>query len=234
MRVTLDHIHDEAHNIRSFFFKPDGPFAYIAGQYTELTVPHDSPDERGTKHWFTISSSPTQQLLSITTKLATEHASTFKQALWKLPIGTKLHMADSMGDFVLPKDKTIPLVFVAGGIGCTPFHSMIQWLTDTNEQRDIQLIYSVNRPEEVAFKSLFESYAKKFQLLLKEPSPEWDGPTGSLSADKILELVGDPTGKMIFLSGPEQMVKGFEKDLLDRGVERHLLVVDDFPGYTTI
>ncbi len=234
MKVILDHTEDEALNIRTFWFKPERDFDYTAGQYTELTVRHDNPDDRGIKHWFTISSSPTDQLLSITTKLASEHPSTFKQTLWQLPKGTELNWADAMGDFVLPKDSSVPLIFVAGGIGVTPFHSMIKWLKDSGEQRNIHLIYGANRLEEVAFQPLFESSVKKFELLLKEPPPDWHGKTGSLSADKILELVGSTNGKMLYLSGPEPMIKTFEKDLLAKGIERHRLVIDDFPGYTSI
>ncbi len=234
MKVILDHTHNEAANIRTFWFKPERKVHYNAGQYTELTIPHENPDERGIKHWFTLSSSPTNKLLSITTKFAGKYASTFKKTLWHLPIGTQLHMADPMGDFVLPKDASIPLVFVAGGIGTTPFHSMIQWLKDTGERRNIHLIYGANRLEEVAFRPLFESYVNNFQILLKVPATGWQGQTGSLSADKILELAGPIANNMLYLSGPEPMVKKFEKDLLAKGVERHQVVVDDFPGYIDI
>lgn len=234
MHVILDHTEDEAHNIRTFWFKPEDSFRYTAGQYTELTVPHDNPDERGIKHWFTISSSPTDELVSITTKFNPDRSSTFKKALWSLPMGTRLHWADAMGDFVLPKDKTIPLVFVAGGIGITPFHSMIKWLTDTHEKRTIHLIYGARTLDEVAFRSLLESYVGKFEIVLTDPAAGWDGPSGRLSADKILELVGKPDEQMLFLSGPEPMVKDFRQDLVAKGVDEQKVVMDDFPGYTDI
>lgn len=234
MKVKLEHVHDEARHIRTFFFRPEQPFSYTAGQYTELTVPHDNPDERGTKHWFTLSSSPTDELLSITTKYASQHPSTFKQTLWHLPIGAELHMTDAMGDFVLPKDKTIPLVFVAGGIGCTPFHSMIKWLKDNGDKRHIQMIYGARDPEEVAFRELFEDYTDQLQLIVSEPPAGWSGLTDKLSAAKILELSGNPADKLFFLSGPEQMVKDLADDLRTRGLDNHQVVVDDFPGYTEI
>ncbi len=234
MKVILDETKDEADHIRTFWFKTERPMSYMAGQYSELTVPHDNADERGIKHWFTLSSSPTDNRVSITTKLASENPSSFKQALWRLPVGSELHMADAMGDFVLPKDKTIPLVFVAGGIGVTPFHSMIKWLKDTGEKRDIQLIYAANRLEDVAFRDLFESSVSNFQILVSEQADEPSIQTGRLSANKILEMIGDHNGKMTFLSGPEPMIKQFEKDLLAMGLERQQIVIDDFPGYTAI
>src|SRR5687767_16013481 len=110
MNVTFDHIEDIAANIKTFWFKPERPVRYTAGQFTEIYLPHPNADERGQKHWFTVSSSPTDPMVSITTKFALDRSSTFKQTLRALEPGTKLHLADPMGDFVLPKDKNIPLV----------------------------------------------------------------------------------------------------------------------------
>src|SRR5690348_14324223 len=147
MNVVFDHSEPTAANIRTFWFKPERPVQYTAGQFTELYLPHDNADNRGQRRWFTVSSSPTDAMLSITTKYAGDQSSTFKKTLFSLKDGTPLKLADPMGDFVLPKDKTIPLVFVAGGIGVTPMHSMIKYLNDTHEKRTIHLIYAVTRQD---------------------------------------------------------------------------------------
>src|SRR5690349_12906121 len=123
MNVIFDHAEDTADHIKTFWFKPEKPVKYTAGQFTEIYLPHDNADNRGQRRWFTVSSSPTDPMVSITTKFATEHGSTFKQTLAALKPGTPLKLADPMGDFVLPKDPSIPLIFVAGGIGVTPMHS---------------------------------------------------------------------------------------------------------------
>ena len=68
MQIILDHTEDIAENIKTFWFVPKKPMDYIAGQFIEMTLPHDHPDERGQKHWFTLSSSPTEPLISITNK----------------------------------------------------------------------------------------------------------------------------------------------------------------------
>jgi len=88
---------------RTFYFRPEQPLSYTAGQFTELTIPHKRPDERGLKRWFTLSSSPTSELLSITTKFNNDKSSSFKKALFGLKPGAELTMAEPMGDFVLPK-----------------------------------------------------------------------------------------------------------------------------------
>src|SRR5579862_735458 len=117
MKVRLDHTNQEAANITTFWFKPLQQLTYTAGQYIELTLPHDRPDDRGIKRWFTLSSAPGGDLVSITTKFAGEKSSTFKRSLFGLSPGAELHMSEASGDFVLPKDSSIPLVLVAGGIG---------------------------------------------------------------------------------------------------------------------
>ena len=191
MNVVFVHTDKVAHNIQTFWFKPERPVRYIAGQYTEIYLPHDTPDDRGVRRWFTLSSSPTDEMVSITTKHASHQSSTFKQELWSLKPGEPLKLADPMGDFVLPKDKTIPVVFVAGGMGITPMHSMVKYLQDKGEKRDIHLIYAVTEEDELAFVSLFKEYGLKFTPVVKAPTEKWGGETGSLSVDRILQLAPD-------------------------------------------
>ncbi len=235
MHVTLDHIEDIARNIKTFWFKPDRPVRYTAGQFTAISLPLKRPDERGVRHWFTISSSPTQPMIGITTKFTPDHGSTFKSALQDLKPGDRLVLSDPMGDFVLPQDKTIPLLFVAGGIGITPMHSMIRWLDHTGETRPIQLAYSVRDESELAFRDLFESHPLEFVPIVTEPKPGWSGETGMLSAERILsfEHAQDPRS-LIYLAGPEPMVEQFVDELQRLGVPYHRLVTDYFPGYKSI
>ena len=97
MRIILDHTQAVNDHVTSFWFKPEQPMHFIAGQFIELTLPHDQPDDRGTRRWFTISSSPTDPLISITAKLGPEHSSSFKRALRQLQPGAELTAIDAMG-----------------------------------------------------------------------------------------------------------------------------------------
>jgi ferredoxin-NADP reductase len=233
MKVVFDHKEPTAKNLKTFWFKPERPVEYLAGQYTEIRLPHDNPDERGDKRWFTLSSSPTDEMVSITTKIFPEH-STFKGALDSLKTATPLTLADPMGDFVLPKDKTIPLLFIAGGIGVTPMHSMIKWLKDTGEERQIHLVYAVNDLEDMAFRDLFESYSLKFTPLVTNPSKDWKGETGRLSGERIMQFMNGDPRELVYISGPELMVKQFATDLQKLGIKSSRIVIDDFPGYSEI
>ncbi len=234
MRVVLDHSQAEAANIRTFYFRPEKPVYYTAGQFIELTIKHLRPDSRGIKHWFTLSSSPTDTLLSITTKFAGETSSTFKKTLFSLEPGTELLMSEPMGDFVLPKLIQTPLIFVAGGIGITPFHSMLEWLAATGERRPIKLLYGVNTEDEIIFQDTFERAGQHATIVVSNPSPAWGGQRGRLSADLILGLEKPSEDTLVYVSGPEPMVEALEKDLKKAGVSKQQLVLDFFPNYTGI
>ena len=235
MKVTLDHTQDEAANIRTFYFKPERPVQYTAGQYTELHVPHPHPDERGDKRWFTLSSSPASDLLSITTKYAgDDKSSSFKRELFKLKPGTVLDAADPMGDFVLPKLIQTPLVFVAGGIGITPFHSMLQWLADTVEERPIKLLYGVRTEDEIVFQDTFRAAGVEPTIVVSEPSDAWGGERGRLSAELILGLEKPTEDTLVYISGPEPMVQALARDLHKAGLGKNQIVTDEFPNYDAI
>lgn len=234
MRVIFDHTEDIARNITTFWFKPMQPVRYVAGQFIELILPHPSPDKRGIKRWFTLSSSPSEELLSITTKRATENGSTFKQTLFGLKSGETVMMSEPMGDFVLPKDPLQPLVFIAGGIGITPMRSMIKWLHDNQQQRTIHLLYAANNLDEVAFRDLLNTYGTPTEIILSAPPKSWKGQNGRLDASKVLQLTPNVDNKLYYLSGPEPMVETLGKELAAQGVDKRRIIGDYFPNYVEI
>jgi ferredoxin-NADP reductase len=231
MNVTLERVDNVAKNIKMFWFSSDQKLSHVAGQFIELHLPHANPDKRGIKRWFTLTSSPTEGKFAITTKFTAENGSSFKAALLALKPGDGLAMSQPMGDFVLPKDKSIPLVFVAGGIGVTPMRSMVKYLLDTNEKRTIQLIYAANSLEEVAFRDTFDQYGVKLTLVISNPPVGWTGETGQLTAERIQSIAGELNNKLIYISGPEPMVEAFYHGLKELGVDKKHLIADYFPNY---
>jgi len=225
----------EADNIRTFFFKPEKPLHYTAGQFTELVLEHKNMDNRGRKRWFTLSSPPSAELVSITTKYAgDEHSSSFKKTLFKLEPGSEVNLAEPMGDFVLPKLIQTPLIFVAGGIGITPFHSILEWLADANESRPIRLLYGVRSEDEIIFQTTFDKAGQHATIIVGEPSAAWGGERGQLSAEKIIGLEKPSADTLVYVSGPEPMVEKLQKDLKYAGIKQSQLVLDFFPNYPTI
>ena len=231
MRATFVRKEPEAKNIYTFYFRPEKPVRYIAGQFTELYLPHAGKDKRSDKRFFTLSSSPHEELLTITTNFTSPNGSTFKSELANLKKGQPVNLASPMGDFVLPKDPTIPLIFVAGGIGCTPFHSIVSWLDNQNEKRDITLLYSAKTLDKVAFGSTFKKLGKNFKIILQNAPENWRGPTGKFSADLIQELAEITPEHYIYVSGPEPMVETISKDLKKAGINKRHTYTDFFPGY---
>jgi ferredoxin-NADP reductase len=231
VRAIFDHSREEGSNIRTFFFKPERPVQFTAGQYAEWTLKHPRPDNRGVKRWFTISSAPTDELVTITTKFNTERSSSFKKALFALQPGDELLMSDPMGDFVLPKLIQTPLVFVAGGIGVTPFHSILSWLAAVKEERPVKLLYAVRVEDEIVFQDTFDKAHVQPTIVVSQPSAAWGGERGQLSAELILGLEKPGEDALVYVSGPEPMVESLEKSLHKAGLKKQQLVLDFFPNY---
>jgi len=228
---TLDHTEQVGARMLTFWFKPERPVDYVAGQFTELFLPHDAADTRGLRRWFTISSSPTESLVSITTKMAAHEGSSFKRQLANLQPGTVIQAADPMGDFVLPKDKTIPLVLVAAGIGVTPIRSMVTWLADTHEERHVSLIQAAGSPDSLLYQELWARYPLSYTSIVKRPSAEYQGAVGPLTADAILQAAPPDARNLYYLSGPELLVEQLTKDLIAAGIPDYRVITDYFHGY---
>lgn len=227
MKATLKRIESVARNIKTFWFEPERRLRYEAGQYLDLHLPHESPDNRGATRTMSLSTSPTEQLLGITTTFEDAGGSTFKCAMMALKPGDTVTMTDPMGDFVLPKNPAIPIVFVAGGLGITPVRSMIKWLIDANGQHKAQLIYITRRASDMLYLSLLKSY-KNLQL-----TPVQTGDSRP-TTNELLKLIGDTNGKLIYLSGPQPMMESYWAELQQHGIPRDQLVLDYFTGYTKL
>ncbi|MGH7239466.1 MAG: oxidoreductase, partial [Candidatus Saccharimonadales bacterium] len=142
-----------------FVFDPGSSLNYKPGQYMEWTLPHDSPDNRGDRRYFTLSSSPTERDIKIGVKFY-DPSSSFKIALLNIESDTPIAAAKLGGDFTLPDDLDQSLVFIAGGIGITPFRSMIKYLIDMRiRPKSLTLLYAVNNPQDIAYRKLLDSAA---------------------------------------------------------------------------
>lgn len=234
MKVVFDHSSNESADITTFYFVPERPVPYTAGQYVEWTLPHASPDKLGIKRKFTLSSSPTESLISLTTKFSPDQSSSFKQALRQLTKGDELVISDPMGDFVLPKLVQTPLVFAAGGIGVSPYRSILKWLADTREQRPIKMIYGVEDEDEIIFQDVFDKAGQHVSLVVNKPSEAWGGERGPLTAELILGIEKPSDDTLVYVSGPEHMVEKLSKDLEQTGLHKNQIVTDAFLGYREV
>lgn len=220
-----------------FVFDLKKPVKFKPGQYMEWTLAHDKNDLRGNRRYFTLASSPTEQDLRIGVKFYTD-GSSFKKALLKMNNSTKLSASQLAGDFVMPDDKNKKLAFIAGGIGVTPYRSMVKYLLDKNEQRDIALIYSDKRPTNLAYKDIFSEAAHRlkakvtYTLTDQSSVPAgWQGQTGKISAEMIKRQIPDYSERLFYISGPQAMVHDTKHLLKNIGVAGHHIKTDFFSGY---
>lgn len=210
-------------NVWAFRFEPDKPLEWIPGQFIRVELPHDNPDDEGTKRWFTISSTPHDGFIQITTRITN---TTFKQALAALPVGGQLKLIEQPdGDFVW-KESDKPLVLVAGGIGITPFYSMLKARGHSGQPVSATLIYN-GRTDNLPFRAEFDEASKRHpeftvQYVIGE----------QLTAEKLEKLVPNLTLSQVYVSGPEPMVESLGKQLREAGVADANLHEDFFPNYS--
>ena len=218
-----------------FIFAPDRAFLFRPGQYMEWTLGHRLTDNRGNRRYFTIASSPTEDTVRLGVKFY-EPESTFKRTLKALKPHDTISVSNLSGDFVLPKDTTKKLVFIAGGIGVTPFRSMVQYLIDKKENRAVTLLYSNKTESEIAYKDIFDTATKEIGMktvyaLTDEPNPTPDVHKGFIDAALIMREVPDYKERIFYISGPHGMVTAFTKTLHGMGVPRSHIETDYFPGF---
>lgn len=209
-----------------FIFTPGEKVNYKSGQYMEWTLEHKNPDSRGNRRYFTLASSPTEDELRIGVKFF-NNGSSYKRALMAMEVnGVPIVASQISGSFTLPKDTKRKLIFIAGGIGITPYRSMIKFLSDTKQDRDIILVYSVNNPDEIAYKDTFENTSlKRLKVIFKITNL-----TVRINKEFIINEVEDYKERLFYLSGPDTMVNNTERLLKDLGISAGSIKKDYFPG----
>lgn len=247
MYPTLIEKYKIAENSYDFVFNPGGRLAYKPGQYMEWTLPHKGVDARGNRRYFTLASSPTEPTLRLGTKFY-EPSSSYKKALLDITKDTPIAVTQASGDFVLPRDKNRKLVFIAGGIGVTPFRSMTKYLLDTHEQRDVTMLYAANTMQDIAYMDVFEQARHELAMtttyVIAKPdttqtvdTPQADEGlkehirTGFVDIDALRATVKDFQNSTFYISGSHAMVNAIEKALKELGVKKRYIRKDYFPGY---
>lgn len=223
-------------DILDFIFTPHKKISFIPGQYMEWTLPQKKSDSRGNRRYFTIASSPTENHIRLGAKFY-EPGSSYKKELAKLDEKTPIVAAQLAGDFTLPKDRQQKLVFLAGGIGITPFRSMMKYMVDMFDKRDVIMLYANKKADEIAYKDVFDEAQQKlgiktiYTLTDKDAVPSnWKGRVGRITPQMIQEEVPDYIERVFYLSGPQAMVQGFEDALSSMGVKKKNIKKDYFPG----
>ena len=218
------------------FEKPTG-FTYVAGQAGDWILQHPAKtDKEGNKRSFTLASAPYEDDLFFTTRL---RETAYKENLQSIPLGSEVSFDGPWGELTLHEDAAVPAVFLTGGIGVTPFRSIVlQWMHDRLEH-SLFLFYSNRRPEDAAFMDEMQAVAKnrtKFTFVptmtdMQESKLPWSGARGYIDEAMLRRSITNLESPIYYLSGPPKMVEAMQKLLKDLGIAQRRIRTETFDGY---
>lgn len=232
--LTLERIEHAAAGVYDYVFRPDRGLAFDAGQYLEWTLPLQSSDSRGNRRYFTIASAPTDESVRLGVKFAA-NGSAFKRGLAQLQPGDHIVASQLAGSFTLPRDPRRKLAFIAGGIGITPFRSMLVELLRNRETRPIVVLYGNNRVDEVAYANVLKQAREELGIptyyAVRDGNGAAPGMTvGFVDEAMIREHLPDFAERTFYVSGPQPMVSATRSTLRRMGVPARRIKTDFFPG----
>ena len=206
-------------DVYSFKFSYEDSFSWLAGQSIRLELETDYlADERR----FTISSAPSEKQISITTKLSD---SNFKRALAKLKSGDEIKAYGLEGDFIWPDGAAHLPIFLANGLGITPFRSMLAERASLKQPLKASLIYS-HQPGLAVFKPELEAWQKSYPELEVEYLSD-----RRLTADLTRQLVPEILISPLYISGSSEFVNDLSKNLIKNYmVKSENIKLDEFTG----
>ncbi len=222
-----------AEKTMAFFFEKPKGFKFVPGQFIEITLNKDA-------YPFSIASSPKEKDLMLTTRMRPK--SKFKKTLGKLKIGTRVKIEGPFGQFVLHQNKRIPAVFLAGGIGITPFRSIIK----TFPNRKITLFHSNRKKKDTPFlEELKTLQSKNFKLvtimtrqgdrhlspkILKDSIKKWRKvPIGK--ANRGSSISRSDIGTIYYAVGSTGFVQSMTDMLSKMKIKPENIKTENFPGY---
>ena len=218
------------------FEKPPG-WAFKAGQYLDMTLLNPSEtDSEGNVRSFSIASAPHEETLMVATRM---RDTAFKRVLKTMPFGTAVKIEGPSGDLILQNDSTRTAVFLAGGIGITPFRSIVHWAAKEKLPNRIVLFYSNRRPEDAPFLAELRSLERdnpKYKLIASMTEMEkshrpWNGETGLINQEMLGRHLKGAASPIYNIAGPPAMVKGLHEMLSKAGIIDDDICAEEFGGY---
>jgi ferredoxin-NADP reductase len=210
---------------------------FTAGQYFYVTLrPEDTEHQKELTHHISIVNSPNEKgILALTTRMRLKE-SLFKRTLDEMVDGDEVEIGKIEGSFVLPDSTDKPIVFVALGIGITPYRSMLRWAFEENKSYDFTLIYSDNEIESMAFldemKQMQADHPDNLRLVQVVTKDEaWQGEKRHVDSTFLKDYVEDINNCLYYISGPPKAVFAVRDDFKAAGIPGDQIKADDFYGY---
>jgi ferredoxin-NADP reductase/nitrite reductase/ring-hydroxylating ferredoxin subunit len=221
-------------------------FDYTAGQFAFFDIGEVYDDPKGPIRHFTISSSPTEKFIMFSTRM---RDSPYKKRLSTLEEGAKVKVRGPEGKFVLHEDYSIPAVFLSGGIGVTPFRSMIKYATDKQLPTRITMFDSNRDRSNVLFKKEFDDCAgnnknlkiiytiseeEQYEQSISSTENDWKGEYGRINKAMILKYIDANVlnNSIFYICGPPAMLKAMQALLQEElNIPKEKIKVEEFTGY---
>jgi ferredoxin-NADP reductase len=226
-----------AEGTMAFHFEKPPHFDFKPGQSADLTL-SDPPetDAEGNTRTFSIASPSFENQLIFATRM---RDTAFKRSLKKMPLGTEVKINSPMGSFTLHKNSSKPAVFLAGGIGITPFISIVRQADHDRLPHKLYLFCSNRRPEDTPFLDTLQMLKKNspnFELVctmteMPQSKREWKGETGLINQEMLSGHLTSLHGPIYYVAGPPAMVAGMRQMLLSANVDEDDIRTEDFAGY---
>jgi ferredoxin-NADP reductase len=191
-------------------------------------------DDKGSRRHITVVTSPTEGNLGLATRI---RDTAFKRSLAEMPEGAPVDVEQPKGSFLLPEDTGRDYVFLAGGIGITPFRSMLRYVADKGlDGYKITLVYSNRDRESASFFDELQELESKIDglrvVFTMDEEPGWDGEQRRISPEMLQDVLGaDLNGFHFMIAGPPGMAKAVEASLLEAGIPEEQVKSDSFSGY---
>ena len=226
-----------AEGTMAFRFAKPADFKFEAGQSVNVSL-IDPPetDHKGNSRSFSLVSAPYETELVIATRM---RDTAFKRVLKSMPSGGRMQLRGPAGKFTLDGSDARPAVFLAGGIGITPFVSMSRQAAHDRLARDIWLFYSNRRPEDAAFLDELVALPRRnpryrfvgTMVEMAKSSRPWSGETGFLDRTMLERHLKDLSAFVYYMAGPPGLVEAMQKMLTEAGVKEDAIHTDEFFGY---
>lgn len=226
-----------AEGTMAFHFEKPSGFNFKAGQSADVTLTNPpETDAEGNTRTFSIASPPFENELVFTTRM---RDTAFKRSLKKVPLNTDVKICSAAGSFTLHKNPAKPAVFLAGGIGITPFLSIVRQADHDRLPHRLYLFYSNRRPEDAAFLDTLqtlETTNPNFRLIctmteMSKSKKEWKSETVLIDKEMLSRYLPTLQGPIYYIAGPPTMVAAMRQTLVSAGVDEDDIRAEEFAGY---
>jgi len=229
--------HEVAERTTAFLFEKPSNWTFKAGQFLEMTLLNPpETDAEGNARTFSIASSPRRETLMVATRM---RDTAFKRVLNTMPLGSAVKIEGPFGDLTLHNNVKRTAVFLAGGIGITPFRSIVFRAAQEKLPHRIFLFYSNRRPEDAPFLDELQGMEEEnpnYRLVasmteMAKSHRSWHGEMGRIDKEMLGRYLRDAVSPIYYIAGPPEMVKGLHTMIHEAGVDDDDVRAEEFSGY---